>query len=62
MSFPSCKTDRALKTKPLFDEFLEGYKSLCNVNKVRFGICRPLLIFMDGMKFWVLIIVFKFGY
>lgn len=27
-------SDRASKDKPLFDEFLEGYKSLCNVNKV----------------------------
>ncbi|XP_022970960.1 serine/threonine-protein kinase CDG1-like isoform X1 [Cucurbita maxima] len=30
-----CQTsDRVSKDKPIFDEFLEGYKSLCDVNKV----------------------------
>ncbi|XP_022944144.1 probable serine/threonine-protein kinase PBL26 isoform X1 [Cucurbita moschata] len=30
-----CQTsDRASKDKPLFDEFIEGYKRLCDVNKV----------------------------
>ncbi|XP_008457694.1 protein kinase STUNTED [Cucumis melo] len=29
-------SDRASKDKPLFDEFLEGYRNLCDVNKVAF--------------------------